>query len=36
VINPPYKLVDIHLEYEVEGILKSRNFKQKGKAYLIK
>jgi hypothetical protein len=36
VIRPPPELVGEHLEYEVEGILKSRNLKNKGKEYLVK
>jgi hypothetical protein len=36
VIWPPSKLVDDHLEYEIESILKSRNLKKKDKEYLIK
>ena len=36
VIRPPLELVGEHLEYEVEGILKSRNLKHKGKEYLVK
>ena len=36
VIRPPPELVGDHLEYEVEGILKSRNLKSKGKEYLVK
>jgi hypothetical protein len=36
VIWPPSKLVGDHLKYEVEGTLKSRNLKKKGKDYLIK
>ena len=34
VIRPPPDLVGDHLEYEVEGILKCRNHKRKGKEYL--
>jgi hypothetical protein len=36
VIRPPPDLVGDHLEYEVEGILKCRNHKRKGKEYLVK
>ena len=36
VIRPPLDLVGDHLEYEVEGILKCRNHKRKGKEYLVK
>ena len=36
VIRPPPNLVGDHLEYEVEGILKCRNHKHKGKEYLVK
>jgi exonuclease VII small subunit len=36
VIRPPPDLVGDHLEYEVEGILKSRHLKNKGKEYLVK
>ena len=36
VLRPLPKLVGEHLEYEVEGILKSRNTKKKGKEYLVK
>jgi hypothetical protein len=36
VLRPPPELVGDHLEYEVEGILKSRNTKRKGKEYLVK
>ena len=36
VIRPPPNLVGDHLEYEVEGILKCRNHKRKGKGYLVK
>ena len=36
VIQPPPDLVGDHLEYEVEGILKCRNHKRKGKEYLVK
>ena len=36
VIQPPHDLVGDHLEYEVEGILKCRNHKLKGKEYLVK
>ena len=36
VILPPPDLVGDHLEYEVEGILKCRNHKRKGKEYLVK
>ena len=36
VIWPPPDLVGDHLEYEVEGILKYRNHKHKGKEYLVK
>ena len=35
VISPPSNLVGDHLEYEVEGILKCRNHKHKGKEYLV-
>ena len=36
VIRPPPDLIGDHLEYEVEGILKCRNHKHKGKEYLVK
>ena len=36
MIRPPPDLVGDHLEYEVEGILKCRNQKHKGKEYLVK
>jgi hypothetical protein len=36
VIRPPPDPVGDHLEYEVEGILKCRNHKQKRKEYLVK
>jgi hypothetical protein len=36
VIWLPPKLIDDYLEYEVEGILKSGNFKKNKKEYLIK
>ena len=36
VIQPPLDIVGDHLEYEVEGILKCRNYKRKGKEYLVK
>ena len=36
VIRPPLDLEGGHLEYEVEGILKCKNPKQKGKEYLVK
>ena len=36
VIRPPPELVGDHLEFEVEGILKTRNRKKKGKEYLVK
>ena len=36
VIRPPSDLVGDHLEYEVEGILKCRNHKWKGKECLVK
>ena len=36
VIRPQPELIGDHLEYEVEGILKSRNLKSKGKQYLVK
>ena len=36
VLRPLPELVGDHLEYEVEGILKSRNTKKKGKEYLVK
>ena len=36
MIRPPPDLVGDHLEYEVEGILKCRNHKRKGKEYLVK
>ena len=34
LIRPPPDLVGDHLEYEVEGILKCKNRKQKGNEYL--
>jgi hypothetical protein len=36
VLRPPPELVGDHLEFEVEGILKCRNTKKKGKEYLVK
>ena len=36
VIRPPPSLVEDHLEYEVEGILKCRNHKRKEKEYFVK
>jgi len=36
VLRPLPELVGEHLEYEVEGILKNRNTKKKGKEYLVK
>jgi hypothetical protein len=36
VLRPPPELVGDHLEFEVEGILKCRNTKKKGKEYLEK
>ena len=36
VIRPSPNLVGDHLKYEVEGILKYRNHKRKGKEYLVK
>ena len=36
VIWPPPDLVEDHLKYEVETILKSRNHRNKGKEYIVK
>lgn len=36
VLRPTPELVGDHLEYEVEGILKCKNTKKKGKEYLVK
>ena len=36
VLRPPPELVGDHLEFEIEGILKCRNTKKKGKEYLVK
>ena len=36
VIRAPSNLVGDHLKFEIEGILKSRSLKKKGKEYLVK